>query len=514
MKFHDVPLSRKLWLTVITVLLAMLAVTQWTQHRVRASDRDAAQQLDHQQALVRLVSAWITMSLGNTNASLAAMASGEPAVERMMQDRMKANRGASDALEEQVQQAVTTDADRAAMADILQRRAVVKDLLKQAAELKQRDPAAVRPFLESTFWPAVLARQEAMQGLLAVQERQRDAVKVAAQARADGTLVVGGLWTAAVAALSLLWAALLVRSIHRPMQQAVRLAEDVAAGQLAHAAPPARGDEIGRLLVAMVHMSERLRSVVADVRTGVGTVASASSEIAAGNLDLSNRTEQTAADLQRTAANLEQLTRTASETADVARQASRLAGSAAESAQRGGAVVDGVVDSMDRIADASRRIGNIIGTIDSIAFQTNILALNAAVEAARAGEQGRGFAVVAGEVRTLAQRSAEAAKEIKGLIGDSVDAVTAGSRQVDQSRDVMTEIVASVRRVSDLMDGMTRATDEGRDGIREVGAAVDSIDRMTQQNAALVEESSAAALALRDQAARLSEAVAVFRVEA
>ena len=387
MRLDDVPLSRKLWLTVVTVLLAMLVVTQWTQHRIRQSDHEAAATLEHQQELVSLVSAWITMSLGNTNASLAAMASGEPAVERLMQDRMKANRGAGDELEERVQAAVTTEADRAAMDTILQRRAVVKDVLKQAAELKTRDPSAVIPFLETRFWPAVLARQEAMQALLVVQQRQREAVEVEAAVKMRRAVVTGGLCIAAVAVLSLLWAAVLVRSVHRPLQAAVRLAEDVAAGHLNRRAAEDRDDEIGRLLKAMSHMAGRLRSVVADVREGVGTVANASSEIAAGNLDLSNRTEQTAADVQRTVSSLEQLAGTVTETAEVAHEASRLARSAAESARRGGDVVSDVVGSMDRIADASQRIGDIIGVIDGIAFQTNILALNAAVEAARAGEQ-------------------------------------------------------------------------------------------------------------------------------
>jgi methyl-accepting chemotaxis protein len=514
MKIDNVPLSRKLWLTVIVTLLAMLVVTQWTQYRVRQTDRDAADRLEHQQELISLVSAWITMSAGNTNASLAAMASGEPAVERLMQDRMKANRGAGDELEERVQRAVTTGADKEAMAGILQRRAVVKDLLKQASDLKQSDTAAVLPFLASRFWPAVMARQEAMKYLLVVQHQQRDAVKAEAEAQVKHALVVGAISIALVAGLSLLWAAVLVRSINRPLQEAVRLAEDVAAGKLVHAAAPDRRDEIGRLLQAMSHMSGQLRSVVVDVRQGVGSVATASSQIAAGNLDLSTRTEQTASNLQQTVASLEQLAGTVTQTAEVAQQASRLADSAAESATRGGAVVAEVVSTMDRISEASRKIGDIIGVIDGIAFQTNILALNAAVEAAQAGEQGRGFAVVAGEVRTLAQRSAEAAKAIKGLIGNSVDAVKAGSLQVGQSSEVMVEIVANVRCVSDLITEMARATEKGRHDIRQVSSAVESIDQMTQQNAALVEQSSAAAMSLRDQATRLSEAVAIFQVEA
>jgi len=512
MKINNVPLSRKLWITVVTVLVTMLAVSQWTQYRIRFAEREAAERLEHHQELISLVSAWITMSLGNTNASLAAMASSEPAVERLMQERMKSNRKAGDELEELVQKAVSTDADKQAMEEIMRHRAVVKNLLKQAAELKKSDATAVPTFLETKFLPAVLARQEAMKGLLTVQNEQRDTVKAEAEARVQRAVLVGRLCVAAVAALTLLWASILVRSISRPLRHAVLVAEAVAAGDLTHKVTEERGDEIGRLLQAMTHMADRLRSVVGDVRTGVGSVASASSEIAAGNLDLSNRTEQTASNLQQTASNLEQLAGTVTQTAEVAHQATRLANSAAESASRGGAVVADVVTSMERISDASRRISDIIGTIDGIAFQTNILALNAAVEAARAGEQGRGFAVVAGEVRTLAKRSADAAKEIKLLIGNSVETVKIGATQVGQSREVMDEIVVNVRKVSELIAEMAQATDKGRQDIREVSSAVESIDQMTQQNAALVEQSSAAAASLRDQAARLSEAVAVFQV--
>jgi len=258
----------------------------------------------------------------------------------------------------------------------------------------------------------------------------------------------------------------------------------------------------------------RTASAVQTVREAVQGIQTASSEIASGNQDLSQRTEQTASSLQQTASSMEELTATVRQSADAARQANQLASSAAQVAQKGGAVVHQVVSTMDDISDSSKKIADIIGVIDGIAFQTNILALNAAVEAARAGEQGRGFAVVAGEVRNLAQRSAQAAKEIKGLINTSVDKVQGGSELVRQAGATMEEIVQSVQRVSDIIGEISSASAEQSDGIAQVNIAVNQLDQMTQQNAALVEQSAAAATSMRDQANRMAEAVEVFRTGA
>ncbi|WP_280187282.1 methyl-accepting chemotaxis protein [Delftia sp. PS-11] len=323
-------------------------------------------------------------------------------------------------------------------------------------------------------------------------------------------LEVGGL--ALTMLLAVVMGVWVTRSITRPLDEAVTLADGIAAGDLTRSVRTDRGDELGHLLRSLDGMAARLRSVVGEVRTGVESVSTASSEIASGSKDLSARTEQTASNLQQTAASMEQLTSTVTQSADTARQANQLAATAAHAAEEGGKVVGQVVQSMQQITDSSRRIADIIGVIDSIAFQTNILALNAAVEAARAGEQGRGFAVVASEVRSLAQRSADAAKEIKLLITTSVDNVNTGSQQVEQAGRSMEEIVASVRRVSDLIGEITAASGEQRDGIGQVNQAVTQLDQMTQQNAALVEESSAAAMAMQDQARRLSEVVSVFKL--
>jgi len=299
--------------------------------------------------------------------------------------------------------------------------------------------------------------------------------------------------------------------IARPLARTLEQAQDVAVGRLCEGVPPNRVDEIGMLRRVIAQAGLNLRSLVDDVGGQTGGMLNASAEIARGNGDLSARTEQAAASLQETAASMEQMTSTVGNSADVARQAAQLAGQASEAAAGGGAVVGRVVGTMHDITTASRKIAEIIGVIDGIAFQTNILALNAAVEAARAGEQGRGFAVVAGEVRTLAQRSAAAAQEIKGLIGASVEKVESGARQVDDAGQAMNDIVAQVRRVNDLIVQISTATAEQSGGIGQVNIAVSELDRMTQQNAALVEQSAAAAQALKGQAGRLAESVGVFR---
>jgi methyl-accepting chemotaxis protein-1 (serine sensor receptor) len=304
----------------------------------------------------------------------------------------------------------------------------------------------------------------------------------------------------------------LVRRLGAEPTTLAAVADRIAGGDLgANGLPEARA---GSVLAAMLTMRAALADVVGTVRTGVDQVATASAQIAQGNGDLSARTEQQAASLQQTASSMEQLTGSVRSSADNARQANQLAQGASAVAQRGGEVVGQVVATMGEIEQASRRISEIIGVIDGIAFQTNILALNAAVEAARAGEQGRGFAVVASEVRSLAQRSGEAARQIRTLIGDSVERVESGSNLVRDAGQTMEQIVAQVQRVGDLINEITAAVSEQTQGIEQVGVAVQQIDRTTQQNAALVEESAAAASSLRSQAGKLAEAVSAFRIDA
>ena len=333
-------------------------------------------------------------------------------------------------------------------------------------------------------------------------------------ALAKASQVLLGVGTLIAVALGALLAFTVTRSIVRPVQRGKEAAENIADGDLTHPIEANGNDETGQLLQALATMQSRLASIVGNVRHNAEGVATASTEIASGNNDLSARTEQQASALQETAASMEQLGSTVRQNADNARQANQLAMSASTVAQQGGDVVAEVVTTMKGINDSSKKIADIISVIDGIAFQTNILALNAAVEAARAGEQGRGFAVVAGEVRSLAQRSAEAAKEIKGLIGTSVERVERGTALVDKAGATMSEVVASIRRVTDIMSEISAASSEQSQGVSQVGEAITQMDQATQQNAALVEQSAAAADSLKTQAGQLVDAVAVFRLSA
>ncbi len=301
--------------------------------------------------------------------------------------------------------------------------------------------------------------------------------------------------------------------VSRPLGNAIRAAQQIAAGDLTTSLKVQSRDEIGQLTAAMNGISQGLADVVGNVRLGTDTIAVASREIAAGNADLSSRTESQASSLEETASSMEELTSTVKQNADNARQANQLAATASTVAVKGGQVVGQVVDTMGSIKTSSHKIADIISVIDGIAFQTNILALNAAVEAARAGEQGRGFAVVASEVRNLAQRSAGAAKEIKELIDDSVAKVDRGSQLVDDAGKTMDEIVTSIRHVTDIMSEISAASQEQSLGIDQVNQAIGQMDQMTQQNAALVEQAAAAAESLQDQAATLAQAVSVFKLE-
>ena len=333
------------------------------------------------------------------------------------------------------------------------------------------------------------------------------ATKVKETVESAEVATIAALVVIVLVGLVLIW--VIPRSVIVPVQQAVNLAQSIAEGDLTHSVKAESQDELGQLLRNLETMRLRLTDVVSHVRHGSQGVATSSAEIAQGNHDLSARTESQASALEQTAASMEELGSTVKQNADSARQANQLAMSASSVAARGGDVVAQVVETMRDINDSSRKISDIIGVIDGIAFQTNILALNAAVEAARAGEQGRGFAVVASEVRSLAGRSAEAAKEIKTLIGDSVARVERGTTLVDQAGETMTEVVASIRRVTDIMGEISSASSEQSSGVQQVSEAVNQMDQVTQQNAALVEEMAAAASSLKSQSQELVQAVAV-----
>jgi methyl-accepting chemotaxis protein len=363
------------------------------------------------------------------------------------------------------------------------------------------------------FDPAAKAYQEKVKELLAQQRKAIDATAAsinAANERSTRLMITLSILLLAFGA----WAAWIIsRSITVPLNTALGIANTVAEGDLTtRFDEETTRDEIGDLMKALRGMNDALRRVVSQVQTGTTAIATASSEIAEGNLDLSSRTEQQASSLEETASSMEELTSTVKQNADNANQANQLAQAASDVAARGGEIVGQVVETMGSIDASSRKIVDIIGTIDGIAFQTNILALNAAVEAARAGEQGRGFAVVASEVRNLAQRSAAAAKEIKELIDNSVMQVNAGTSLVQQAGTTMGEVVTSVRRVTDIMGEITSASREQSVGIDEVNQAIGQMDQVTQQNAALVEEAAAAAASMQEQAAQLAQVAASFRL--
>jgi methyl-accepting chemotaxis protein len=379
------------------------------------------------------------------------------------------------------------------------------------AFVRAGDLAAAKAVLLDKLRPRQLAYQQRLADMTTFQEELMATEGEATLATIDrvSLLMLGG--TLAGLTLAIVAGIIVTRSVTRPVGRVVATLKTVAAGDLTVHVSTERRDEIGELQRALADTVGTLRRLVGEVRAGVDSVSTASSQIAAGNQELSSRTEQQASSLQETASSMEQLTATVRQSAETARTASGLAADASMAAGHGGAVVGQVVGTMDEISAASRRIVEIIGVIDGIAFQTNILALNAAVEAARAGEQGRGFAVVAGEVRVLAQRSATAAKEIKALIGTSAEKVEVGGRQVAEAGRAMQDIVMQVRKVNDLMGEIAGTAGEQSRGIEQVNTAVAQMDQVTQQNAALVEESAAATASLAHQAQALAAAVARFR---
>jgi len=406
----------------------------------------------------------------------------------------------------------STGEDRAKVAEIVRLETlygpVALDIVAKALDGRKEDAIAK---MNAECRPLLAALLKATSDYVAYEaEQARLRAQDANEAYASDRLVLSIVCILAIAA-AVAMGLYLAAAVTRPLNRAVHLAEAVASGDLSSDIVVDRSDELGQLLSALKRMNGSLVGMVERVRQSADGIATASQQIATGNQDLSGRTERQASALQQTASSMAQMTCTVQQTAESSRQASQLAQAAAEVASRGGAVVQRVVDTMGQISESSRKISDIIGTIDGIAFQTNILALNAAVEAARAGEQGRGFAVVAGEVRSLAQRSAQAAREIKSLIGASVERVEAGSQLVGEAGATMTDVVTQVRRMTDLMSEINASANEQSTGIGQVNQAVASIDQGTQQNAALVEQSAAAADSLQQQAAGLLEVIGQFK---
>ncbi|CAN0624555.1 methyl-accepting chemotaxis protein Trg [Burkholderia multivorans] len=388
----------------------------------------------------------------------------------------------------------------------------VESFTKVGQMVKDGKQDEARQVVMAETMPRLDVASQSIRNLVAFQSKlvQTKGAETKNQVTAARSLMI------AVGALAILlgtaFGVWITRSITRPINDAVKIAQTVSNGDLTSRIDPRTTDEVGQLLRALKNMNSGLAGMVSQIRTGAETISTASGQIAAGNTDLSSRTEEQAASLEQTAASMEELASTVKQNSDNAHQANQLATNASDVARRGGVAVSEVVDTMKEISASSARISEIVSMIDGIAFQTNILALNAAVEAARAGEQGKGFAVVAGEVRTLAQRSAQAAKEIKQLIEESAGKVETGAQQAERAGATMQEIVHSVQRVTDIMSGIWAASEEQSSGIDQINHAVSQMDEVTQQNAALVEEAAAAASSLQSQAGDLMRSVSSFRL--
>jgi len=513
MKFGDLRVAHKLWGSVMGLLVIMLAATFFAQSRANAVADKALQDVERYQAAITTTTRWLGLTEVVMERSLAALSVYDPEAEKTLLQRSLADSARVTQLQKKVGEVLASDAEKQAYENASKARTDALALLKKVRELKAGgDREATAAFVQQQFMPAAQVLLKAMDDFLKVQEAQRDAaVKQSEQARRN-TMLTSLVVTALVLALGGVLCALLVRSITQPLHRAVEAAQAIGKGDLSLTLQTHRKDEFGDLLRAFSRMVEHLRGVVTEVRTGVDSVALAANEIAHGNQDLSARTEQTASSLEETAASMEQLTATVKQNADNALKANQMALSASQLAGEGGAVVGRVVTTMQDIAASSTRVVDIIAVIESIAFQTNILALNAAIEAARAGAQGRGFAVVANEVRTLAQRSSDAAHEIRALIQESVQQVEASSGLIRKTGTGIAAMAEGMHRVAASMSEISHSSAEQSTGLHEVNLAVQQLDRITQDNAQMAQHAVAQAQALQSRAAALLQAVSTFRL--
>ncbi|VVE54338.1 methyl-accepting chemotaxis protein [Pandoraea communis] len=513
MRIADLKIRTRLSIGFGTLLILLLSMLIITLVRFVAIERANEELLTRAWAKADAAHGIDAMVRGNARRLMEAIVTTDATRRNAFNERIDANLARIAKAQEVLDKYVTSSKGKQLLDGVRQHNDAflkARGGVISALSADQRDTAL--RIAQQDALPALDAMQAEAVELVTLQQKIVDETGAATSADivfAKWLLTTLGA-AAGVAGIVAAWS--VTRSITRPLARAVEVAERVAQGDLSSRIDVTSRDETGQLMAALKHMNESLDQIVRRVRSGTAAIASASGQLLSGNTDLSARTEEQAASLEETASSMEQLTATVRQNADNARQARQLASNASDIAGEGGRVVERAVTSMQEIATSSTKINDIIGVIDGIAFQTNILALNAAVEAARAGEQGRGFAVVAGEVRTLAQRSAAAAKEIKTLIETSVGKVEDGSAQVRDAGRTMTEIVQAVQRVTDIMGEISAASSEQSGGIEQVNTAVMQMDQVTQQNAALVEEATAAAGSLEDQARQLREAVAVFRL--
>lgn len=544
MNLQNLRLASKLWLSTLLIVVGIALVVGFTAVRSASDRAESTVVLDKWTQRMKQSMHWVGLVRADVARSQTESMVTDPDMRQEFEKAAAATRAAVILAQQNLESADLSAAERQQLAVIAQNlqsvrqgqdqvskqltmtpvsetttatRAAPSPVVKEAAGKEAATEAAppdpmlkARQEFTSKVMPALDAYQKSLQDFVTIQERGYEATRAEYAQRARALILFSSGLMMLLVLCIVLGAAWLLRSIRQPLKQANELAARIAKGDLSMQIDTRRNDEFGDLMKSLASMNASLGQMVNQVRQSTVSIASASSEIASGSNDLAQRTEQTSSNLQSTASSMDHLTQTVQASADNARQASTLAATASSVAERGGQVVRQVVSTMEDINVSSRKIADIIGVIDGIAFQTNILALNAAVEAARAGEQGRGFAVVASEVRSLAQRSAEAAKEIKMLINTSVDKVASGTQLVSDAGVTMNDIVQSVRKVVDVIGEITAASGEQSAGISEINSAIGQLDQMVHQNAALVEQSAAAAESLRDQADQLARAVAVF----
>jgi methyl-accepting chemotaxis protein len=514
MNLKDFRIAARLGMAFAAVLLLTFALMAVALMRLQEVG-DATAEMELAKKKADLAELWYSGTLISDAMAEARLRADDPQDTKVVDDQLTAKSAEITRIKEKLAGMVRGEEGKRIIGRIADARAGYLDARKQVFAMRDGGQSLqqVSALVERRMKPALDAYDARVAELAARQTRLFDQARDKVDQTVTSSRTILGAVGGAALVVSALLAYFLSRSITDPLRAAVEVARTVAAGDLSRKIEVHSRDETGQLMQALKSMNDNLNRIVARVRASTGTIATASAEIAAGNQDLSARTEQQAGALEETASSMEQLTSAVQHNAENARQGNQLAASASEIAIKGGSAVSQVVETMSAINDSAHKIEDIISVIDSIAFQTNILALNAAVEAARAGEQGRGFAVVAAEVRSLAQRSATAAKEIKTLIDDSVEKVEAGSRLVNEAGATIQEVVGSVQRVTGIMSGIASASKEQSDGIEQVNQAVGQMDQVTQQNAALVEEAAAAAASMREQAASLAEAVSIFKID-
>ena len=512
MKLNDLRLGTRLaaGFTLVLLLVPMIAGLGWWRLQATQSEIDAVAAAESR---AMAAAQWKGLTHMNVTRTLAiAKSGGHKDVRGYFEPLMKETTAEISALQKPLEEGATQPEEKALIAEIAAQRKQYLSTRNAIFGLLDIDDPGAKEALESRLMPVALSYVASISNFQKWQQQQAEEAVAAINQRVDRAQMITVALSLLCLVVGVACAWVITHSVTRPLERAAAATRTMAGGDLSQPITSEGRDEVAELLQGLQHMQRSLHGVIGGLRQSALSIRTSSSEVAGGSQDLSSRTEQAAASLQQTASSMEQLSTNVRQNAESARTANQLVASAADAATRGGEVVTQVVATMEQISSSSGRIGDIIGVIDGIAFQTNILALNAAVEAARAGEQGRGFAVVASEVRSLAQRSAEAAREIKTLIGASVETVEGGAALVRHAGDSMQEIVASVKRVSDIIGEITAASSEQSDGIGQVNAAVSQLDEMTQQNAALVEQSAAAAESLNDHAVRLAEAVALSRL--